>query len=234
MGSRKSVLYISRVNRYHNITAPAILTDVKPPSEITYPPRILQKRDISNSNAYKILDRSSRIQSRRRKAKSLEQKTKWVSLAVCFTFLVTGALILKGIFFPEHSPLPIISEKEIGTATQSLISNFKNSGLESAFAGRITKPPLSIEGNIITLDKDNIQVFEYPDTFIASNEAGMFLEYYKKISSRSSLKSLIHLYQKDAMVIFYMGENKNILDSLGRIAGVAIIGGSGFTAIAKN
>lgn len=114
-----------------------------------------------------------------------------------------------------------IPKVKVGPKTNALILDLENIGLDPISVSNITRDFFSAEGKMITLDGDNIQVFEYADSLAATGE--LFLFQKSAQTRRGSWKKNVHLYANVNLIIFYMGERKNIIDSLNSIFGKPIM-----------
>ncbi|MCX6713244.1 MAG: hypothetical protein NTY66_03505 [Candidatus Vogelbacteria bacterium] len=141
---------------------------------------------------------------------------------------VVGSIL--GLYFVRQafSPVGILyaqaaeSDAKIGPATERFIQELKTIGFESSPWKKITRTSFSVPGVIITLDKDNIQVFEYPDSETARKEVSLLAEKYTSRAYSSHWGGSSHLYVKDTLAIFYLGNDKNVLKALVKNAGLSL------------
>lgn len=111
-----------------------------------------------------------------------------------------------------------------GLETQQLMSELHDVHLNPVLNQKIKRTPFSTQftpqGALITLDRDNIQVFEYQDSESAQLQMNLLLENYNEIMmSKTSVKKM-HLYIRNSLIIFYLGNNDNILTALGTTKGL--------------
>lgn len=106
---------------------------------------------------------------------------------------------------------------DAGYAVSKLLSALEEKGLNPVPVSSIKRDFFSVTGTIVTISGDNFQAFEYKDSYAASSEATIF----KKSASTSAgkWKKRAHLYEKDALLVLYMGNQKNILEALSGFMG---------------
>jgi hypothetical protein len=101
-----------------------------------------------------------------------------------------------------------------GSATEQFIDDLENAGFKPIINQNIKRIPFSVKGALISLNGDNLEVFEYPDHNTALNYGTMFVQKYKRGITLNRWKNIIHLYIRDKIIIFYMGTEKNVLTAL--------------------
>ena len=106
------------------------------------------------------------------------------------------------------------TDLELGVATEQFINELKSAGLKPVIIQKINRAPFSVKGVLIGLHKDNIQIFEYPDSLTALSEGSKFAQKYTGSEATSRWKNVKHVYVEGNMVIFYMGRNTGILAAL--------------------
>ncbi len=155
----------------------------------------------------------------------LERITLWVILWTCVVDSILFVYFIGLIFFFNVTSYAqaVAPDTKVGPVTERFILELKKSGLDAIPLQRITRTPFSVRGNVITIQGDNIQVFEYPSHDSALKEASVFAEKYVDRTKLSRWKNSVHLYAKDTLAIFYMGNDKNILDILDKSAEVSLI-----------
>jgi len=108
------------------------------------------------------------------------------------------------------------TDLKLGLATEQFVNELKGVGLKPILDQKIQRMPFSVKGSLISLNRDNIQVFEYSDHGTASKEGAIFSQKYTKDSTKNKWNNIIHLYVRDKIVIFYMGKDINILKILSK------------------
>ncbi len=107
----------------------------------------------------------------------------------------------------------------------SLIDTLRGKGRKVTPKGSITQPFFSVNGYIISVDEEDVQVFEYASTNEAEKEA-------QKVSpdggsvgtSMMSWVDTPHFYKKERIIVIYIGDNRKILDSLNSAVGQQFAG----------
>ena len=139
------------------------------------------------------------------------------ALKVTFSaFLFEVIIFVLILFFSNFNSRASADVADIkpGVATEKFISEMKSVGFKPTMSQIIKRNQFSVEGILIGLGQDSIQVFEYPDHDAALAEEKMLSQKYTGTSTSSLWKNAKHLYVKDRIIVFYMGAEKNILDSL--------------------
>lgn len=109
-------------------------------------------------------------------------------------------------------------------ATEQYINDLRKVGLSPNLGNTVERKPLTVNGSTVTSNGDSIQIFEYTNHKNASDESVLLLNKYSKTSKSSTWEKSIHIYVKDTLIVFYLGENKLILSSLRKTAGSPILG----------
>lgn len=114
------------------------------------------------------------------------------------------------------------SNIKLGKQFELFISELNNNGFNTVISQKITRKPLVANGVIVALQKDNIEVFEYPDRNNAMAESALLAKKYRK-PAPNPWSQIIHIYVKDNLVIFYMGKREDILSVLAPIGQLSLI-----------
>lgn len=94
-------------------------------------------------------------------------KSKLILTGAMFAILMLAAY---GIGCTTQQP-PIVSREGPVTDYVSLIGNLRQAGATVEPAGEVSQPFFAVTGNIITVNGDDVQVFEYADAAAAEAEA---------------------------------------------------------------
>lgn len=108
----------------------------------------------------------------------------------------------------------------IGPGTESLISNIKSKGFNPEVVANNSRAFFSVEGKMITFADSNIKVYEYTDTNVLLTDVEAFKKSAK--TQYGSWKKDVHLYNNEKVIVFYMGESKEIKDVLNSVFGSEI------------
>ncbi len=161
----------------------------------------------------------------------IEKLCKRVIVSVTAVNIVFGAYLMHKLSLPNVI-LPTANAEgitkpthttQIGHATDQLIQNLKSTGLNPVVQQDVKSRYFSVEGKLVTLEDDNLQVFEYGDSVTASKEAETLKQRYEDSSRTKRAKEKYHLYTNENVAIFYIGNNTKIIDSLNQAPGVAVV-----------
>lgn len=120
------------------------------------------------------------------------------------------------IVFSPLSSIPMATpEPKLDSVTFAFMDELKKAGFQPTVLSEIDKPPLLVKGKVLSLGEDTIQVFAYGDVSLAAKARETVEEQYKKTVWRGNA----HIYTKDALVIFYLGSNEHILETLNTATG---------------
>lgn len=108
----------------------------------------------------------------------------------------------------------ITSVISVGPATSNFMQLLTDNNFVPVVFKKITRHPFTGDGRMVILNRDNIQIFEYIDHHMAVKDALLFAEKYSTGSQKLVWKKNMHVYVNDNLVIFYMGTEKTILESL--------------------
>jgi len=93
-------------------------------------------------------------------------------------------------------------------------------------AGPVDQPFFSVPGQVIVVNGEDVQVFEYPDSATAAAEAAQISPDASSVgTSMMSWVATPHFYTKDRLVLLYVGENEPITGALTGILGEPIAKG---------
>jgi hypothetical protein len=142
-----------------------------------------------------------------------------------FSAVIFGCIVLVFITFPngnaQSAERTKVSVSPDGNYT-NLIGELKQAGLDPVLRDdSVRRADFSVKGKMISVDNDNMQIFEYASALDAKNEATVFEKinnigkgaYSWNISKKSQ-----YLFVKDNLVIFYFGNNANIVQALNSVA----------------
>jgi hypothetical protein len=82
-----------------------------------------------------------------------------------------------------------------------LMKKFDSAGYETAAISETSSRMFSVKGVLLLVGRDNIKVFEYPDAESAAKEI-----------PKNTMKA--HIYSAGNLIVFYMGEKKDVLTFL--------------------
>jgi hypothetical protein len=114
-------------------------------------------------------------------------------------------------------------QADIGTQTKEFMIILENEKFLPKVVSIIIKPEFTVSGNIITINNDNISVFEYENIDIAKAEAISYVNKYDKSTKPYIWKEFTYIYTKDNLIIFYLGSREEIINSLIKFAGKSLM-----------
>lgn len=108
---------------------------------------------------------------------------------------------------------------KLGPGTKSFMKEFENQGLVPVSIGGVSRSPLTVLGNTIIINGNNIQIFEYPNSEMAAREALLLSQKYESTAESAEWKQNMHVKVKNNLVIFYMGSDSSIVRLLEQNSG---------------
>ena len=107
----------------------------------------------------------------------------------------------------------------------NLLNELKASKLKVETSGVITQAFFSVEGKIIKVSNEDIQVFEYPDKSKADADIKLIAPKGNPIGANwITWVSDPHFYRTDKMLILYVGKNEEIIKLLNEMLGLQFAG----------
>ncbi len=95
-------------------------------------------------------------------------------------------------------------------------------------AGSVDQPFFSVLGQVIVVNGEDVQVFEYADSAAAETEAAQISPDASAVgTSMMSWVATPHFYTKDRLIILYVGENDSVTSALVEVLGEPIAEGQG-------
>jgi hypothetical protein len=107
----------------------------------------------------------------------------------------------------------------------SLIDNLRKLGATVNPVGDVTQPFFSTKGNVIRVNGEEIQIFEYPSAAAAMAEVGKISPEGSTIgTSIVSWTANPHFFQKERLVVLYIGTNSGVTQLLTTALGSQVAG----------
>ena len=98
-------------------------------------------------------------------------------------------------------------------------------GLRAAPGENVEQPFFSVQGRMITIGGEDVQVFSYPDTASAEAEAGRVSRDGTSVGNTTlHWIGAPHFYKKGELVVLYLGDEKQVLSALDRVLGPQFAG----------
>ncbi len=147
-----------------------------------------------------------------------------ISIVFMLTVLGTGCASPQPS--PSPTPLPpIVSHGGPVTDYISLFDNLRAAGATVEPAGDISQPFFSVKGNAITVNGENVQVFEYADAATAEAEAAFVSADGSSIGTTMvSWVAAPHFYKTGRLIVLYVGDNEAVINVLETVLGSQFAG----------
>lgn len=110
-----------------------------------------------------------------------------------------------------------------GSDVEIFLGQLTHSSSTPMVVANVTRRQFSVPGIVVTYYGNNFQVFEYSDHDTALRDATVIAQRYASSSRSIAWKKNMHVYVNDKLVIFYMGSQDSILNSLDQNAGLAMM-----------
>lgn len=116
----------------------------------------------------------------------------------------------------------------------SLVDSLRAAGATVEPAGEVSQPFFSVEGQVITVNGEGVQVFEYDDA--ASADAKAALVSPDGISVGTTEEGVLiqdtmitwiatpHFYQAGQLIVLYVGDSTAVIDALEEVLGPQFAG----------
>ncbi|MFQ5969191.1 MAG: hypothetical protein ACE5J2_01665 [Nitrososphaerales archaeon] len=107
----------------------------------------------------------------------------------------------------------------------SLIDNLHSTGAIVEPSGEVSQPFFSVKGQVIKVNGDDVQVFEYADSTAADSEAGLVSPDSSSIgTSMVHWVATPHFYKSEKLIVLYVGDNMAVIDALEAVLGPQFAG----------
>lgn len=148
------------------------------------------------------------------------------TIIVTLILAISTASLLGGLYAAEvYSSAPKTSHNRQVTDYVSLIDNLRVSGATVSPTGNISQPFFSVQGYIISVNDEQIQVFEYSDKDATEQDAKLV-----SLDGSSVGLSMIlwvdtpHFYKTDKLIVIYIGDDSTINNILENLLGTQFAG----------
>ncbi len=92
--------------------------------------------------------------------------------------------------------------------------------------GPVDQPFFSVPGQVIVVNGEDVQVFEYPDSAAAAAETAQISPDASSVgTSMMTWVATPHFYAEDRLIVLYVGENEPVMRSLAGVLGAPIATG---------
>lgn len=145
--------------------------------------------------------------------------------------LLSGLLILATVTIGCAKQPPVVSHGGPVIDYVSLVDNLRAKGAAVVPAGEVSQDFLSVTGNAITVNGENVQVFEYSDARIANSEADTISPDGSQITTKDGRVVMVdwiappHWYKKEKLIVLYVGDDAGVISLLTEVLGKQFAGG---------
>jgi hypothetical protein len=126
-------------------------------------------------------------------------------------------IVVAGCGAPSQPPSP-----SGGPVTDhvSLVDNLRAAGAEVEPAGNIEQPFFPVQGQVISVDGEDVQVFEFPDADSAEEAASSVSPDGSAIGTTMvSWVAPPHFYRAGRVIVIYVGSNQEAISVLENVLG---------------
>lgn len=133
----------------------------------------------------------------------------------------------------SHTPLSLClttqskSARQTGRATdlKSLMRKLREAGATASAAGKISQPFFSVSGRALTVNGDQVQVFEYRSNARAKTDAAKVSADGTPIGTTMiTWVGPPHFYRNGRLIVLYIGGNSGVLKALEKTLGPQFAG----------
>ena len=149
------------------------------------------------------------------------KKARIVCILLLGIILVSG-LSCDGGEVSTSTPTPTTTP----TVTEyiSLIDNLREAGATVDTGEVIQQPCFSVDGKAITVNGNDVQVFEYEDAAASDTEAAFISPDGFSISNNGQTCAISwvappHFYKASNLIVLYVGDNQDVIDVLETVLG---------------
>jgi hypothetical protein len=142
-----------------------------------------------------------------------------ITLSGCSTILSS----MRSALHETATPTPTLAGP--ATTYASLIDNLRKQGVTAEPKGKISQAFFSVEGSIIAVNGEDVQVFECPDAAAADAEAQHISPDGGSIGTTMVMwVATPHFYKQGRLIVLYVGDNKSVVAALQAVLGPQIAG----------
>lgn len=131
---------------------------------------------------------------------------------------------------PANLPTSENDQDSVATSEDNLDTQGFTDALASAGAfvdqeGEVDQPFFSVPGQVITINGESIQVFEYVDSAQADAEAALVAPDGSSIgTTMATWIGPPHFYQAEGLIVLYVGDNSSVIELLDTVLGPQFAG----------
>jgi hypothetical protein len=110
----------------------------------------------------------------------------------------------------------------------ALVDALRAAGPEVAPSGQVDQPFFSVKGQVVTVDGQEVQIFEYPDVAAAEAEAALISPNASSVgTSMMTWAATPHFYALDRLIVLYVGDDQAAVAVLNEVLGQPVAKGQG-------
>ena len=138
--------------------------------------------------------------------------------------LPLGLIVVLAVGLPVRSAAPPGSDQAV-LDYAGLIKSLRAAGAPAERRGGVDQPFFSVDGKMLEVHGEDVQVFEYSDATAAEEEAAL-------VSSSGSAVGTTkihwvgppHFFRKGRLIVLYVGDNCRVLKALEAVLGLQFAG----------
>jgi len=140
-------------------------------------------------------------------------------------------LVVVGLASCASEEPPSATDDEVVKDYSSLVDDLRATGATVESAGELTQPFFSVNGQVITVNGSDVQVFEYADAAAAEAEAALVSPDGSSIgTSMVGWVASPHFYRVEKLIVLYIGGSEAVTAALESVLGQQFAGGA-YTSI---
>ncbi|NMJ87338.1 MAG: hypothetical protein EX285_05810 [Thaumarchaeota archaeon] len=148
----------------------------------------------------------------------------YLGLGVIIALIALGAMAINTAL-EQANMTNEISHGGPVTDYVSLIDNLRATGATVEPSGKISLPFFFVEGQVISINGVQVQVFEYVDITVADAEATLISADGSSIgTSMVNWVATPHLYKTGKLIVLYVGDNGVVISTLEAVLGSQFAG----------
>jgi hypothetical protein len=147
--------------------------------------------------------------------------------------MITIAVLFADVMLSETAASTAVSSTGQNEASlkpslktlKQLVTALKRRGKKVRLRGKVEQPFFGVQGQIITVENQDVQVFEYRTVSAAERDAG------KLNSKGSSVGTSIpmwvappHFFTSGRLIVLYVGDNAHVVEALTDVLGPQLAG----------
>lgn len=146
--------------------------------------------------------------------------------ATRLTFLVAMTAMLMLSVACNSQQAAVETEDNSVIDSESLIAGLETAGATVEVTGTVSQPFFTPEGQVITVDGQDVQVFEYESEADAKAEADLVAPDGSSVgTSMMTWIATPHFYSGGQLIVLYVGDQSSMMNLLEEVLGSQFAGG---------